>query len=206
MLQFAPLSPAFFPVESRPLSETRRGDASAESPERAPADRLMSQVYDELRSLANRHMRRPQQGRGGLQPTEVVHEVYLRLADAEKGHAWDGRTHFFAVSAHAMRRILVDEARRSKALKRGGQHHVVTLDQSITPGKSTQVDVLDLDEALNRLAELSKRQVQIVELRFFGGLTVDEVAEVVGVSRRTVLGDWSMARAWLRRELAEGGS
>ncbi len=169
-----------------------RGDASA-------ADRLMPMVYDELRQLAAQRLGAPGP-RNGLEPTEIVHEVYVRLTDPGSID-WNGRTHFFAVSARAMRRVLVDEVRRSQASKRGGQHRVATLHEAAVPAAERSVDVLELDEALQRLARLNERQAEVVEMRFFGGLSVEECATILEVSRRTVLGDWSMARAWLRREL-----
>ena len=158
----------------------------------------MPVVYDQLRQLAARRM--GARDRGALEPTEIVHEVYVRL-NAPGDADWSGRTHFFAASARAMRRVLVDEARRRGADKRGGDQSAITLHEAVAPTADRTIDVLALDEALTHLAELSARQSEVVELRFFGGLSVEECAVVLGVSRRTVLGDWSMARAWLRREL-----
>lgn len=164
------------------------------------ADRLMPMVYDELRRLAASRFSAPRK-RGALDPTEIVHEVYVRLT-GPKQVDWAGRTHFFAVSARAMRRVLVDEARRRKADKRGGDGRAITLNEAVAPADDRKLDVIELDDALDKLGKLNERQAEVVELRFFGGLTVEECADVLNVSRRTVLGDWSMARAWLRRELA----
>ena len=161
-------------------------------------------VYDELRRLAARRVSRPG-GRGSLEPTEIVHEVYVRLTDPQKIN-WAGRTHFFAVSARAMRRVLVDDARRKRAGKRGGNSQAITLNEAVAPAHDRTLDVIELDDALVKLGKLNVRQAEVVELRFFGGLSVEECATVLGVSRRTVLGDWSMARAWLRRELSKEAS
>ena len=163
------------------------------------ADRLLELVYDDLRDLAARRLRDGPPVRG-LEPTEVIHEVYLRLVEQSRID-WQGRTHFYAVSARAIRMVLVDAARRASALKRGGRGHSVRLDHDIAPCDDGSVDLVALEDALERLAALSARQARIVELRFFGGLSCEEVAVVLGVSRRTVQGDWSMARSWLRREL-----
>ena len=135
-----------------------------------------------------------------LQPTELVHEAFLKLVDKTLVD-WCGRTHFYAVGAQAMRRILVDHARRKKAAKRGGRAPKISLtaDQPLTLNSSE--DVIAVDEALTRLATVNERHARVVELRFFGGLKVDEVAEAMNVAKRTVEADWTVARAWLRREL-----
>ena len=197
-------SPLPSPVESQPPQDATqvvdalgRGDPDA-------ADQLMPMVYDELRRLAARRTSAPG-GRDSLEPTEIVHEVYVRLTDPQQID-WAGRTHFFAVSARAMRRVLVDDARRKRAGKRGGNSQAITLNEAVAPAADRSLDVLELDDALTRLAELNERQAEVVELRFFGGLSVDECATILDVSRRTVLGDWSMARAWLRRELSREAS
>jgi RNA polymerase sigma factor (TIGR02999 family) len=173
------------------LDRMRRGDAGAR-------DSLFPLVYDELRRLASQAFR----GRQGqtLQPTALVHEAYLHLAGGE-GAAWESRAHFFAVASMAIRQILIQHARRRVALKRGGDRERLTLADVATPSRDAEVDLLALDEALDLLAARDERQARIVQLRFFGGLSVDEVAEVVGVSKTTVEGEWRMARAWLRRQL-----
>ena len=171
---------------------------------RAASDELLPLVYRELRRLAQRYLG----GRGArtLQATEVVHDAYLRLVDAPRDD-WRGRSHFFAAAAKAMRHLLVDQARRKGREKRGGQQLRVTFDEVLLADARGGADLdqlLALDAALERLAELSERQARVVELRFFGGLKVGAVAEMLGVSRRSVEGDWTIARAWLRRELAAG--
>jgi RNA polymerase sigma factor (TIGR02999 family) len=157
-------------------------------------------VYDELRRLAASALRyeRPDHT---LQPTALVHEAYLRLADDTTGR-WESRSHFLAVAARAMRRILVDHARRHNAAKRGSGAALVAFDDLEHAAPAGTVDLVALDIALARLAALDARQARIVELRFFGGLSVEETAEVIGASARTVKRDWQFARAWLKREMA----
>lgn len=170
---------------------------------RPRAEELMDAVYGELRRLARGYLRRERRGHT-LEPTALVHEAYLRLVD-QKRVDWRGRTHFFAVGARMMRRLLVDHARRHDRKKRGGDWRQVTLGDAAVPllgGSLGADDLLALAAALDRLAELDERQARVVELRFFAGLKVDEAAEALGVSRRTVEADWTHARAWLRRELA----
>jgi RNA polymerase sigma-70 factor (ECF subfamily) len=164
------------------------------------AAKLMPLVYDEFRALAARHLRR-ERADHTLQPTALVHEAYLRLIDQTRVD-WQGRTHFFAVGAQAIRRILVDHARQRKRQKRGGGAGRVTLDDSVALAPQRAEEILALDEALSKLGQLDSRQAQVVEMRFFAGMSVDEVAGVLGVSKRTIEGDWTMARAWLMRELS----
>lgn len=164
-------------------------------------ERLVPLVYRELHGLASRHLARE---RGGhtLQPTALVHEAYLRLSKTASPD-WQDRVHFFAVAARVMRRILVDHARQRGRIKRGGAAPVVPLDD-VEPAAGAAIDPVDalaLDGALSRLEDLDARQAKVVELRFFGGLTVEETAEVMGVSSGTVKRDWVVARAWLYREL-----
>jgi RNA polymerase sigma factor (TIGR02999 family) len=161
-------------------------------------DRLMPLVYDQLRALAAAQMRHEDPA-ATLQPTALVHEAWLRLVD-QRHVSWTGRAHFFGLAGQLMRRIIVDHARRRRAAKRGGTHPI-TLDDNMGLQENDQVDVLAVDEALARLATLSSRQARIVELRFFGGLTAEETAVVLDVSPVTVKRDWSVAKAWLRREL-----
>lgn len=160
---------------------------------------LTALVYDELRALAAAYLRRERTGHS-LQPTALVHEAFIKLIDAEGLQATD-RHHFFAIAANTMRRVLVEHARTRGAVKRGGGQRRVTLTgiQAVKP--DAEFEVVALDEALKKLAALDERQARIVELRFFGGLGVDEVAQLLGVSKRTVEGDWTLARAWLLREL-----
>ncbi|HVU89184.1 MAG TPA: sigma-70 family RNA polymerase sigma factor [Pirellulales bacterium] len=165
------------------------------------AEQLMPLVYDEFRRLADDYLR--QETRAiTLQPTALVHEAYLKLIDQTRVN-WQGRTHFFAVGAQAMRRILVDHARARHRTKRGGGWQRVTLDEQLLLSPQRDADLLAVDEAIDKLAKQDPRQARIVELRFFGGLSVEEVAEVLGVSKRTVENEWKIIRAWLRRELAE---
>jgi len=172
--------------------------------DQAALDKLMPLVYVELHRLAKRYMRREHAGHS-LQTSALVNEAYLRLVDAQNVH-WQNRAHFFAVSSQIMRRILVDFARAKRNLKRGGAARQVTLDEGLLVTPESSADLLALDEALGRLAILNQRHSQVVELRYFGGLNEEEIAEVLSVSPRTVRNDWSLARAWLYRELSLGGS
>jgi len=167
----------------------------------ADALRLLELVYDDLHRLAAKYMQQENQGHT-LQTTALVNEAYLKLIDQTRVD-WRGRSHFFAVGAQAMRRILVNHAKAKKRLKRGGQGRRVPLDEPLAVSAERDEDVLALDEALEKLAELDPRQAKIVELRFFGGLNVEETAEVLGVSKRTVEREWTACRAWLRRELSD---
>jgi RNA polymerase sigma factor (TIGR02999 family) len=169
-----------------------------------PAE-LMPQVYDELRRLAANYLRRERPGQT-LQATALVHEAFLRLSK-EKHQPWKNRTHFLAIAALSMRQILVQRARARHADKRGGENaERITLDESAiaeqTPDSTGGVDVLELDAALEKLAALDPQQAKIVELRYFGGLTVEEAAEALDISPATVKRHWTIARAWLKRELS----
>lgn len=168
--------------------------------DRAVAERLFCLIYDSLHDLAARYLKGERPGHT-LSPTALVHEAYVKLVDQSRVN-WRGRTHFFAVGAQAMRRILVDHARHKHRIRRGGGRARIQLDDQIALSPRRDEDVLALDEALAKLAQVDPRQATVVELRFFGGLNVAEVADVLGVSKRTVEGEWTMARAWLRRELA----
>jgi len=164
-------------------------------------DRLTPIVYEELRKLARRYMRGERAGHS-LQTTALVNEAYMRLVDYKRMQ-WQNRAHFFAVSAQLMRRILVEHARR-RNLKRGGGVPHVSFDEAAVIGgaKDPRADLVALDDAMNALARLDPRKVQVVEMRFFGGLSVEETAEVLKVSPVTVMRDWSTAKAWLYRELS----
>jgi RNA polymerase sigma factor (TIGR02999 family) len=172
-----------------------------EAAEVGPAEvarRLLPLVYDELRALAEKYLR-GERKEHTLQPTALVHEAFMRLVDQSRVN-WKGRTHFYAVSAEAMRRILIDNARAHRRLKRGGGWQRVVLDEGVAL-ESGHLDAVALQDALEQLAHLDPDQARIVELRFFAGLTVDEVAEVLGVSKRKVEADWTHAKAWLRTAL-----
>jgi RNA polymerase sigma factor (TIGR02999 family) len=169
------------------------------SGDRRAFDALIPVVYEELRKLARHYLRQEPSGHT-LQSTALVHEAYVRLAGQQAPH-WKGRTHFYGVAARLMRQILVDHARRRRADKRGGDSITLVLDERLVGSSRQDLDVLDLDDALNRLAELSPQQSQIVELRFFSGLSIEDTSEVLGVSPATVKRGWTTARAWLFREM-----
>lgn len=171
------------------LADLRRGDRSA-------VDRLLPHVYADLREIAGK-VHRGGGARATLQPTALVHEAYLRLVD---GADYESRVHFLSVAARAMRQILVDYARARRSQKRGGDQEIVVLDEG-EAADGDGFDLVALDDALGQLEKLSERQARIVTLRYFGGLTVDETAQELGVSPRTVKADWQMARAWLQRAL-----
>ena len=170
--------------------------------DRRALDELMPLVYEELRRLAAHYMRGERPGHT-LQTSALVNEAYLRLA-AHEEIQWQDRAHFFAVAAQAMRRILVDHARRRGNQKRGGGAPRVALDEALIVSAERMAEVVALDDALARLAEVAPRKSQLVELRFFGGLSIEEAAEVLGVSPGTVMRDWTFVKAWLRREIAGG--
>lgn len=162
-------------------------------------ENLLPMVYDELRRLAGRYMHGERSGHT-LQATALVHEAYMRLVNAEV--SWADRTHFFAVAARAMRRILVDHAKAKRRVKRGGDAVKLSLDEAVNVGEESSDTLVDLDEALDRLAAFDERKAKLVELHFFGGLTYDESAEALGISAATVHRDLRLAKAWLNRELS----
>jgi RNA polymerase sigma factor (TIGR02999 family) len=168
----------------------------------AARDRLIPLVYRELHALAHHYMA-GEQPDATLQTTALVNELYVRLVDIRRID-WSGRTHFFAVCSQLMRRILVDVARSRKAAKRGGHAVRVPLDEQLLPGRESPVDILALDDALDRLAAFDARKSRVVELRFFGGLDVEQTAVVLEVSPQTVQRDWRLAKVWLFRELSGG--
>jgi RNA polymerase sigma factor (TIGR02999 family) len=167
---------------------------------RAPEE-LLPQVYDELRKLAAQKLAREKPGQT-LQPTALVHEAYLRLVDAQKVTSWDSRGHFFAAAAEAMRRILVDLARRKRSERHGGKRQRCELWEGDLTTEPVSADLLALDEALLRLNEIDQQAAELVKLRVFAGMTVDEVAQFQGISARTAKRSWAYARAWLMREMA----
>lgn len=169
---------------------------SADAPQQAA---LVAIVYDELRSIAQRQLRNERPGHT-LQPTALVNEAYLRLFDPT-ANGWESRAHFFGVAARAMRQVLVDHARKRDAAKRGGELQRVTLVTDIAEAGKSETDLLDLHLALEKLAQNDEALARLVELRFFTGLTLDEAADTLGVSRRKAANDWAAARLWLQREL-----
>jgi len=172
--------------------------------DQAARDQLMSVVYEELHRLAQRYMRRESPGHT-LQTSALVHEAFFRLVDQRNVH-WQNRAHFFGIAAQIMRRILVDYARTRSYAKRGGGARAVSLDEGLIVSPERNAEVVAVHEALEELAKFDARKSQVVELRFFGGLSINETAEVLGVSPGTVSSDWTMAKAWLRREISAGTS
>jgi RNA polymerase sigma-70 factor (ECF subfamily) len=176
------------------LSALKRGDDAA-------AARLMPLIYDELRRLAASYMRRERTDHT-LQATALVHEAYLKLVE-QRSTDWQSRAHFFGVAAQLMRRILVDHARGHSRQKRGGEQVKVTLDEAFVFAERQADEVLAVDDSLNELAKMDPRQARVVELRFFGGLSVEEAADVLGVSPKTIKREWSVAKAWLTADLKQ---
>ena len=174
------------------LNELTQGKAEAQEP-------LMMAIHGELRRLAAAHLRRERDDHT-LQATALVNEAFLRLVQ-HTSCSWENRTHFFAIASTMMRRVLVDYARKRNRAKRGGGEAMHELDEEMFLSNQRSDDILELDEALDRLSRLEPRQTRVIELRFFGGLTVEQSAEVLGVSPRTVKNDWNVARAWLHRQL-----
>ncbi|MHC4622838.1 MAG: ECF-type sigma factor [Planctomycetota bacterium] len=181
---------------TRILTAIEQGDARA-------AEELLPAVYDELRRLAAQKLSREPPGQT-LQATALVHEAYIRLVGAENEEGWKGRTHFFAAVAEAMRRILIENARRKQALKHGGGRRRISLDEPRLKDETVDDDLIALDEALEKLSKLDKVKADLVKLRYFAGLTGKQAAEVLGVSSSTADRYWSYARAWLRLEIAKG--
>lgn len=167
--------------------------------DRTALEQLMPLVYDELHRLAHQHMRREKPG-NVLQTSALINEAYLRLVDEPRVH-WQNRAHFFGIAARLMRRILVDEARKRDSAKRGGATIQVSLDEATSVAQEQAANVVALDDALRSLEAIDLRQSEIVELRFFGGLSIEETAGVLKVSPGTVMRDWTFARAWLRNEM-----
>jgi len=180
---------------TRILAAIEEGDACA-------ADELLPLVYQELRRLAAQRMRKEPPGQT-LQATALVHEAYIRLVGAESQN-WKGRTHFFAAAAEAMRRILIENARRKKALKHGGGRRRISLDEPVLRDETVDDDLIALDEALEELSRMDKVKADLVKLRYFAGLTGKQAAEVLGISASTADRYWSYTRAWLRLELSKG--
>jgi RNA polymerase sigma factor (TIGR02999 family) len=181
---------------TRLLGRVAGGDSNA-------VESLFPIVYNNLRQIAQNQLR-PERADHTLNATALVHEAYLKLVDQQR-ITWQNRAHFFALAATAMRRILVDYARNRKADKRGGGEVVITLNEEFMRGETRAEELIDLDEALQRLEAVNERHSKVVVLRFFGGLTEDEIAEALNISTATVKRDWRLARAWLARELGTDG-
>jgi RNA polymerase sigma factor (TIGR02999 family) len=180
---------------TRILSAVEQGDPHA-------AEQLLPLIYDELRQLAVQKLAQEQPGQT-LQATALVHEAYLRLVDVEHAPHWDSRGHFFAAAAEAMRRILVEQARRHGAHKRGGGRERLDLPELAEPTQDDPVDLLALDEALNKLEALHPQKAQVVKLRFFAGCSLEETAQLLGIARATAQRHWAFARAWLFGQLSQ---
>ncbi len=180
---------------TRLLSAWQKGDPAA-------SERLLPLVYGELRRMAKRYMGRQQPGQT-FQTTALIHEAYLRLV-GQPNKRWENRSHFFAVSSQAMRHVLVDYARARQSAKRGGGARAVSLDEAAVVSVDRAAELIALDDALEELKALHPRQCRVVECRYFGGLTVEETAEVLEVSPETIMRDWKMAKAWLHRALSDG--
>jgi len=176
------------------LTALKRGDEGA-------ASRLMPLIYDELRRLAASYMRR-ERADHTLQATALVHEAYLKLVE-QRSVDWQSRAHFFGVAAQLMRRILVDHARGHSRQKRGGEQQKVSLDEAFVFSERQADEIVAVDDSLNVLSRIDPRQARVVELRFFGGLSVEEAADVLGISPKTVKREWSVAKAWLYADLKE---
>lgn len=177
------------------LGACSRGDQDAVA-------KLLPMIYEELRELAERYFRRERRDHT-LQPTALVHEAYMRLVGQQEVQ-WQNRSHFFGVAAMAMRRILVNHAKSRLRVKRGGDHKRVSLEEVVVVSGQTDPELVALDEALTRLAQVDERKARLVELRFFGGLGIEETAEAMSISPATVKREWNLAKTWLYREIAKG--
>jgi RNA polymerase sigma factor (TIGR02999 family) len=179
------------------LHAIEEGDLSA-------AEQLLPLVYDELRKLAAQRMAQEKPGQT-LEATALVHEAYLRLVDGNESQQWDSRAHFFAAAAEAMRRILVEAARRKQAIRRGGDRQRVPLEEVQIQLPAKPEELIDLDDALDRLEQLDRKKAELVKLRYFTGLTIPEAAAVLGISTTTADRYWTYARSWLHQEIVAGG-
>jgi RNA polymerase sigma-70 factor (ECF subfamily) len=187
------------PIPSLPPQEVSQLLVDWGNGNQAALDRLMALVYTELRQLAHRYMRRERPGHT-MQTTALIHEAYLRLVDQHQVR-WQHQAHFFGIAAWLMRQILIEHARRHTRAKRGGGVGTLALDETAIVSQARATELLALNDALERLATIDPRKSQVVELRFFGGLSVEEAAQVLNIAPNTVLRDWRMAKAWLRREI-----
>lgn len=184
------------------MSDVTRILSAIEEGDPAAAEQLLPLVYDELRKLAAQRLAQEKPGQT-LQATALVHEAYLRLVDVDRAQHWNSRGHFFAAAAEAMRRILVEQARRKGRLKHGREHHRVDLDSGCLVSAAPSLDLLALDEALSRLATTEPAKAELVKLRFFAGLTMPEAAAVLEISLATAERYWTFAKSWLYAELAD---
>lgn len=185
-----------------PSPENSRSFAAVDvSPGNSEVAKLLPLVYDELRTLADRYLQQERPNHT-LQATALVHEAYMRLSEQKNVH-WDNRAQFFSLAATFMRRVLVNHAKHHRRIKRGGALRRVALEEELIVTPQPQSDLVALDEALTKLAYVDARKSQMVELRYFAGLSIDEVAELIGVSKATVKRDWILAKAWLLREISE---
>jgi RNA polymerase sigma-70 factor, ECF subfamily len=188
------------PIPSLPPQEVTQLLVDWGNGNQAALDRLMPVVYTELRQLAHWYMRRERPGHT-MQTTALIHEAYLRLVDQNQVR-WQHQAHFFGIAARLMRQILIEHARSHTRAKRGGGVGTISLDEAAIVSQARATELLALDDALERLATIDPRKSQVVELRFFGGLSVEEAAQVLNIAPNTVLRDWRMAKAWLRREIS----
>jgi RNA polymerase sigma factor (TIGR02999 family) len=184
------------PIPAPPMSQVTRILSAVEQGDPHAAEQLLPLVYDELRKLAAQKLAQEKPGQT-LQATALVHEAYLRLVDADKAQNWDSRAHFFAAAAEAMRRILIDQARRKRRPKHGGGRKRISLDQALSLGTVPNDDLLALDESLAKLACDEPSKAELVKLHYFGGLSLEEAGKVLGISHRTAKRHWAYARAWL---------
>jgi RNA polymerase sigma-70 factor, ECF subfamily len=191
-------------VDEAPPNEITEQLIAWSKGDEAALEKLIPAVYQELRRMAGHYLRGEDSGHS-LQPTALVHEAYLRLIDQTKVE-WQNRAHFFGVAAQMMRRILIDHAKAKHRVKRGGAAVKVVLDENANFTQERAAELLALDDALQALATMDERKSHIVELRYFGGLTVEETAQVLGISDKTVMRDWNLAKAWLYRELTSNES
>ncbi len=189
-------------IEPQPMSDVTRILSQIESGDPSVAEKLLPLVYQELRKLAAAKLANEKPGQT-IQATVLVHEVWLRLVGSDVDVHWNGRGHFFAAAAHAMQRILVENARRKKRLKAGGEYRRVSISEVAASVASPTVDVLAVDAALQKLDQLDHRKAELVRLRFFAGLTVPEAARALGISASTADNDWAYAKTWLRLELSD---
>jgi RNA polymerase sigma factor (TIGR02999 family) len=187
------------------MSEVTRILSAAEQGDPRAAEQLLPLVYDELRKLAATRLASEAPGHT-LQPTALVHEAYVRLVGSDPGQSWNGRGHFFAAAAEAMRRILVEAARRKRSLRQGGDRRRVELADVEPAGEPQDLDLLALDEALDRFARTDPRKAELVKLRYFAGLTIEQAAAALGVSTSTANNDWAYAKSWLRVALDVGAA